>query len=272
MWLWDAAYSALPLRLRACRLPTADCRLRCCTIIAAVPAAPTSMQAASHRHAAALLGCVWCDALNLGRHGAEARCWRCLLPLDEAPQWHSREARARLSAAAALLTAALVCMLVALTLPMVSLDLRGNRSSVSLGSAVHVLWQQGRLAIAAALFVTTVAAPLLELLAMFAVVLSLDARARRPRMRRAPAPRWLLALLHTWQTMREWNMTEVLVLGTAVSLVKLGQLATLIVGPGLISLMAFMALRLAALRWLTPLQAWAMLPEDAAARARRDGA
>ena len=87
-----------------------------------------------------------------------------------------------------------------------------------------------------------------------------------------PAPRWLLALLHTWQTMREWNMTEVLVLGTAVSLVKLGQLATLIVGPGLISLMAFMALRLAALRWLTPLQAWAMLPEDAAARARRDGA
>ncbi|MBQ1764826.1 MAG: paraquat-inducible protein A, partial [Aquincola sp.] len=44
-----------------------------------------------------------------------------------------------------------------------------------------------------------------------------------------------------------------------VALVKLGQLATLVVGPGLVALMAFMALRLAALRMLSPVDAWALL-------------
>ena len=55
------------------------------------------------------------------------------------------------------------------------------------------------------------------------------------------------------------GLTEVLILAAGVSLVKLGQLATLVIGPALVALMAFLALRLAAQRLLPPERAWPMV-------------
>jgi paraquat-inducible protein A len=203
-----------------------------------------------------------CDALNrMPRNMFGATCWRCQSPLHGALHNTADELLARLSSVAALLCATWVCIFTAHALPMVSLALGASHSSVTLFGASHALWLQDREALSAALFVTTVMAPALEMAAMLLVVLTLALRVRQLQRGEAlpPAPRWLVATLHLWQGMREWNMTEVLVLGTAVALVKLGQLATLIVGPGLIALMAFMALRLAALRLLSPVDAWSLL-------------
>ncbi|MEF7614610.1 paraquat-inducible protein A [Aquincola sp. MAHUQ-54] len=217
------------------------------------PAAP-----AIDAHDALLAGCEWCDALSRVRAGQAASCWRCGSPLHTSSSAARAEVASRLGAVVALLVAAWVCITVTHTEAMVSLALRGLESSVTLSGATVALWQQGKLALAAALFITTVAAPATEMAAMLLVAATLWWRARRPAPA-GPLPRWLPPVLHLWQGMRDWNMTEILVLGTAVSLVKLGQMATLIVGPGLVALMAFMALRLAAMRWLSPVDAWSLL-------------
>lgn len=224
-----------------------------------LPAAPPTPAADDD---ALLCGCELCDALNRVRRGADALCWRCGSPLHTPDSGTRREVAARLSGVVALLVAACVCIVVTHLEPMISLALRGLESSVTLSGAGLALWAQDRLALSAALFITTVIAPATEVAAMLVVAVVLWARARGTDTR--PPPRWLRGVLHVWQGMRDWNMTEILVLGTAVALVKLGQMATLIVGPGLVALMGFMALRLAALRMLSPVDAWGLLdPREA---------
>jgi paraquat-inducible protein A len=210
------------------------------------------------------VGCPLCDALNRrAPQAAQGLCWQCASPLPAGALTDLVATRARLQVAVALLLTAWVCIVLVHALPMVALELQGRHSAVSLLSAVQVLWSQGRLALASAILLTTVLAPALEMAAMLAAVLALTAQAREVA---PPVPRWLRPALHLWQGTREWNMTEVLVLGTAVALVKLGELATLIIGPGLVALMVFMALRLAALRQLSPAQAWSLIAPQAAER------
>lgn len=221
-------------------------------------ATPLSAKEATDSPGGWLVGCELCDAMNRVQPGQAASCWRCRSPLHTLHHGASTESAARLSGVIALLVAAWVCIVATHLEPMVSLALRGLESSVTLSGAAFALWHQGKLALSAALFITTVIAPATEMAAMLLVALALWWRARSPGALRPP-PRWLGPVLHLWQGMRDWNMTEILVLGTAVALVKLGQLATLIVGPGLVALMAFMALRLAALRLLSPVDAWALL-------------
>ncbi len=222
------------------------------------PALPAATDAPRDAAGGLLAGCELCDALNRVQPGQPATCWRCGSPLHTLHHGGSAESAARLSGVVALLVAAWVCIVATHIEPMVSLALRGLESSVTLSGASLVLWQQGRLALSTALFITTVVAPATEMGAMLLVAAALWWRARTGS-RAGPPPRWLPPVLHLWQGMRDWNMTEILVLGMAVALVKLGQLATLIVGPGLVALMAFLALRLAALRLLSPVDAWALL-------------
>lgn len=207
-----------------------------------------------------LTGCPVCDALNrLPATLHEARCWRCASPL---PWPASAQAMgARLSAVLALLAAAWVCLIAAEMFPLVALELQGQRNTVSLGSAVASLWDEGRVPLAAALAITLVAAPLGEAAAMLVAVAGLHARDRlgSAAPNGEPAPPWLVSALHVWQGLRHWNLTEVLILAAGVSLVKLGELAEIVIGPALVALMAFMALRLLALRLLPPERAWPLV-------------
>jgi paraquat-inducible protein A len=208
-----------------------------------------------------LAGCTVCDALN--RVPAQApplRCWRCGTPLVSASLPARDLVAARLRAVVALLGAAWVCLIAANLFPLVALELQGQHNAVSLASAVASLWDEGRVPLAAALAVTLVAAPLGEAAAMAVAVAGLHRRNRGLRDPGAPpAARWLVGALHVWQGLRHWNLTEVLILAAGVALVKLGEVATLVFGPALIALMAFMVLRLAALRMLPPEQAWPLV-------------
>lgn len=206
-----------------------------------------------------LLGCQMCDAPNRIEPGAadELVCWRCGSPLPERGAASRVDAAQRLSIALALLLAGAVALIVAHALPMVGLELQGQRNGVTLAKASFALWQEERAALAVALFVTTVLAPAVESAAMLLTVHGLAARLRGENG--GVPPPWLVHAVHLWQTMKGWNMTEIMVLGAAVALVKLGQLATLIIGPALVALMAFMVLRLAAMRFVSPPQAWALI-------------
>lgn len=209
-----------------------------------------------------LAGCPICDALNrVPPRSDEPRCWRCDSPLVTASPEAARRLGQRLAAVAALLLAAWVCLIAAQLFPLVALDLQGQRNTLSLDGAVRALWLAGRAPLAAALAITLVVAPLGEAAAMLVAVAGLHARDQRWRGGEAPgaAPRWLVGALHVWQGLRHWNLTEVLILAAGVALVKLGQLATLVIGPALIALVAFMALRLAAQRMLPPERAWPMV-------------
>jgi paraquat-inducible protein A len=209
----------------------------------------------------ALAGCPVCDALNrVPSTARQPRCWRCAEPLAPPLPAASHALAVRLQAVMALLCAAWICLIAAELFPLVALELGGQRNAVSLASAVTALWNEGRLPLAAALAVTLVVAPLGEAAAMVVALVGLQARQRSLREGAAPsAPGWLIASLHVWQALRHWNLTEVLILAAGVALVKLGQVATLVIGPALIALMAFMALRLAALRMLPPEHAWPLV-------------
>lgn len=210
--------------------------------------------------AGSLSGCPVCDALNRVPAGTrEPCCWRCETPL--ATPADPDTLAARLSAALALLVAAWVCLLAAELFPFVALEVQGNRNAVSLGSAVAALWNEGHVPLAAALAVTLVVAPLGEAAAMLVAVAGLRTRDRRWRAGdpTGPAAPWLIQALHVWQGLRHWNLTEVLILAAGVSLVKLGQMASIVIGPALVALMAFMALRLVALRLLPPERAWPLV-------------
>jgi paraquat-inducible protein A len=210
--------------------------------------------------AGSLTGCPVCDALNRLPAGVhEPRCGRCASPLP----WPvvPRAMRSRLSAVLALLCAAWVCLVAAEMFPFVALELQGQHNAVTLGSAVRALWNEGRVPLAAALAVTLVVAPLGEAAAMLVAVLGLRARDRLWLGGETvdAAPHWLVTALHVWQGLRHWNLTEVLILASGVALVKLGQLAEIVIGPALVALMAFMALRLMALRLLPPERAWPLV-------------
>jgi paraquat-inducible protein A len=209
-----------------------------------------------------LAGCPVCDALNrVPADAPEALCWRCESPLVTASPAVAGALRARLAAVMALLLAAWVCLVAAQLFPLVALELQGQRNTLSLDGTVQALWREGRAPLAAALAITLVVAPLGEAAAMLIAVAGLHLRDRRWRegaLAGAPS-RWIVGALHVWQGLRHWNLTEVLILAAGVALVKLGQLATLVIGPALVALMCFLALRLAALRMLPPERAWPLI-------------
>ena len=72
--------------------------------------------------------------------------------------------------------------------PMVALELQGQRNAVTLFGAVLALWNEDRLALSAAVFLTTIAAPLAEAAAMLATVRGLSAHAHG----RATSSRWVV--------------------------------------------------------------------------------
>lgn len=209
-----------------------------------------------------LAGCPLCDALNrIAATTHRPQCWRCGSPLPAATPAAREAVTLRLLSVIALLSGAWVCLAAAHLFPLVALELQGQHNTVTLVGAARMLWLEGRVPLAAALFVTLVLAPLGEAAAMLLAASGLRARIESlaPGAVVGAPSRALLAALHAWQALRHWNLTEVLILAAAVALVKLGQVATLVVGPALVALIAFLALRLAAMRLLPPEQAWPLL-------------
>jgi paraquat-inducible protein A len=167
-----------------------------------------------------LIACHECDLLQREvdvPEGGGLRCKRCHAQLY-------RELPNSLDRALAFSLAAAVLFVVSNVYPIVGLSVNGTVVETTLLGAVGVLYHDGKWPIAALVFVTTVLMPILQTVSMLWLLIPL-------KFGRVP---WggpaIFRLCHFCQP---WGMTEVLILGLLVALVKLSAIAGVVVGPAL---------------------------------------
>ena len=177
--------------------------------------------------AAPLIACHECDLLQreaLLPAGGVARCRRCGATLYRShPQ--------SLERTLALTTGAIVLFVIANAFPIVGLQLQGQLIQTTLYNTVRTLYDEDMKPVAALVFVTTIAMPALELLALTYLVLPL---------RLGRVPRHFAPVFRVLEAVRPWGMVEVFMLGVLVSLVKLAHLASVVPGVALWSIAVLM--------------------------------
>jgi paraquat-inducible protein A len=175
-----------------------------------------------------LISCHDCGVLHRRRPvrpREKARCVRCRSVLYRGI--HSDASRM-----AAIVLAALIAYVIAQCYPIVELEVNGNVSRATLLGSILVLWQGHMPLVAAAVFLFTILLPAIELLALLHVTLAL-ALGHKPKS--------FNLLLYAVYLARRWGMTEVLMIGILITIVKMTSLATVVLEPGLF---AFAALTL----------------------------
>ena len=165
--------------------------------------------------------------------------------------------RRRVDHVFALVVAGCVLFLVGNAFPLVSLEAQGNGVTTTLlGAALH-MWQQNMQLVAGLVLVTTILAPAFDLCAMLYLttgVLRID------RGYATTMPPWSARVLRAVQAVRPWGMLEVFMLGALVSIVKLGQMAAVVVGPALYSIGLLILVLAAANSAFNPRDVWTRLP------------
>jgi paraquat-inducible protein A len=166
------------------------------------------------------IACPDCDLLQRIPEltpGSKARCPRCARtvaisladPIDRP---------------LALTVTALVVLIIANTFPLMSLSAVGRHASTTILGGAYGMWLDGEEATAVVVAFCALIAPAGYLLFMLAVLLA----ARRP-----PGPHWAGEMLRGADTMQPWSMTEVMLLGILVALIKIAELATVTAGIGI---------------------------------------
>ncbi|WP_020395969.1 paraquat-inducible protein A [Thiolinea disciformis] len=160
--------------------------------------------------------------------GEIALCQRC-----EAVLYRNRPHMVQM--ALALTLTGLILFILSNAFPLLGLSARGLMQEITLIGAGVAFWQQGYPVLAVLLLLTIVIFPLFELLSQLWILLSLQ---------RHWPPEPAIFLFRWIHELKPWGMLEVFMLGMLVSVVKLGEMATLIVGPALWSF-AFLILTMA---------------------------
>jgi paraquat-inducible protein A len=172
--------------------------------------------------------------------GAKARCARCTEVL-------ARGYADPLGRPLALTVAALIAFILANTSPLMALSAVGRESSTTIIGGAHEMWVRGSELTAVAVAICAVVAPAIHIAFMLVVLLA---------VRRPPAPRWVGEMLRFAHLVEPWSMTEVMMLGILVALVKIAQLATVVPGMGIYAAGAFIALLTAVMATFDPREVW----------------
>lgn len=171
---------------------------------------------------------------------AKARCARCGETL-------ATQHADPLDLPLALTIAAAIAFLIANAAPLMGLSAAGRQATTTIIGGALEMWQQGQDASAAAVAFGAVIAPGGYLLFMLVVLLA---------VRRPPAPPWVGDMLRGARLLQPWSMTEVMMLGILVALVKIAQLATVEPGIGAYAAGAFVVLLSAFLVSFDPREVW----------------
>ena len=164
-----------------------------------------------------LIACHDCDLLQRRRllHDGEiARCARCRALLY-------RRKPNSLDRALALSLASLILFVLANAFPFMAMQVQGREQSISLPSAVWSLVEENQWLLAACVGFLILLAPLLKLAGLLYVLLPLRLGWRLPR---SPLSYRMVGLV------TPWSMMEVYLIGVLVSLVKLAELADIVLG------------------------------------------
>ncbi|WP_233857350.1 paraquat-inducible protein A [Paraburkholderia sp. HD33-4] len=167
-----------------------------------------------------LIACHECDLLQREvpvPEGGGLRCRRCRAKL-------CRELPNSFDRALAFSLAAVVLFTISNVYPIVGLSVNGTVVETTLLGAVSVIYDEGKWPIAALVFVTTVLMPILQTVSMLWLLIPLKFD---------HAPWGGPAIFRLCQFCGPWGMTEVLILGLLVALVKLSAIAGVVVGPAL---------------------------------------
>lgn len=189
------------------------------------------------------IACFECDLLiTLGdlAEGERASCPRC---------GHHVTARARdgMTRSLALALAAILLLIMSNAFPFLALEASGLEAVMTLPRSALELHQAGYTTVAFLVMGPIIAVPALMLATIVALVVPL--RAGRPSPWLIPAGRFLFWL-------GPWSMVEVFVIGVLVSLVKIGAMATVVLGISFWSYVAFAVTFTATLASLDRVQMW----------------
>lgn len=172
--------------------------------------------------------------------GGKARCPRCGETLVN-------QRADPLDRPLALTVAAALALLLANTAPLMGLSAVGRESSTTIIGGAQEMWLQGSEITAVIVAFCAVIAPATHVLFMLVVLLA---------VRRPPAPRWVGEMLRSAHFMQPWSMTEVMMLGILVALVKIAQLATVVPGIGMYAAGTFVLLIAATMVAFDPREIW----------------
>jgi len=180
--------------------------------------------------------------------GETASCPRCQAMLY-------RNSRATLDQALAIAVAAAILLLILNSFPLLALTVQQVSRATTLLHAALAMWDDGMHAISLLVVLTTMLAPALQIAGALYILYSL----RFGNARRAiGVPMQLL------QKIRPWSMVEVLMLGLLVSLVKLQNMADIVIGPALWSCAGLICVSAALASILTPRNVWVWAHQQSA--------
>ncbi|CAB3808702.1 Intermembrane transport protein PqiA [Paraburkholderia caffeinitolerans] len=171
--------------------------------------------------------CHECDLLQRRApcpHGGVLRCGRCGAELERD---HADSGTRSLALAAA----ALLLFAISNLYPIVGLAVNGHVVQATLWGSVEMLYRDGMWPISGLVFITTMVMPATQIVALLWLLVPL-ALGRKP---------WRANIVfRVMGVARSWGMTEVLILGLLVALVKLAHIATVVTGTALWSFGALM--------------------------------
>ena len=172
--------------------------------------------------------------------GGVARCTRCGSTLATRPT-------DPIGRPLALTVAAALMFIVANTSPLMGLSAVGRHASTTIAGGVYEMWRQGEPLAAMIVAFCAVIAPGTYIAIMATVLLA----ARRSRV-----PRWIGQLLRWVESVQPWSMTEVMILGILVALIKIAQLATVEPGIGMYAVGGLIVLLAAIAMTSDPAELW----------------
>lgn len=190
-----------------------------------------------------IMACHDCDLLHrlpAVADGMRASCCRCGAAL-------ARPKRNGLERALALAVTGLVLLALANSFPFLGFKIQGQVRDTLLLTGIRQLYLQDMQGVAVLVFITTVLAPLAQLLALVYILLPLKLNRRAPGM--FQVFRWL-------RLIEPWSMMEVFMLGILVSVVKLAKMAQIIPGIASFCFMALIFVLAACLSSLDPHVVW----------------
>ncbi|HSS70025.1 MAG TPA: paraquat-inducible protein A [Casimicrobiaceae bacterium] len=189
------------------------------------------------------IACPECDLLQRIpplAPGGKARCARCgdtLVTRRPDPLYRPL----------ALTVAAAIALIIANSAPLMSLSAVGREASTTIIGGAIEMWRQGSEITAVIVAFCAVIAPAGHIGFLLVVLLA---------VRHPPAPRWVGEMLRSAHFMEPWSMTEVMMLGILVALVKIAELATVTPGIGMYAAGAFVVLLAAVLVNLDTHEIW----------------
>jgi len=148
----------------------------------------------------------------------------------------------------ALAIGAAIVFVIANVFPLMGLSAAGREVDTTIIGGAWTMWQEGHEFTAALVGLCAVVAPAGYI--GIAIVVLITARMYRT------APSWVGNLLYWAELAQEWAMAEVMMLGILVALIKIADLATVIIGVGMFATGALIALLTAMAINFDPEEIW----------------